>query len=248
MAEKPILFSDEMVRAILNGSKTQTRRVIKPPPPLDDFGNLDCGRILGPEVYHPKKKDKHGEIYPGEPIFGVYDDIGEWGAKCPYGRPGDLLWVRETWASHKSLDGTKPSEFPNAEAPLSYRADGIHQPKRGRWRPSIHMPRWASRISLKVTAVRAERVQDISEDDALAEGVSSDDPRCDLIDPPPYSYARTNFALLWDKINEGRGYSWESNPWVWVIEFALVRRLEGDGCTIGYTLRSLRPGDNDATT
>lgn len=218
-----------MVRAILDGRKTQTRRVIKPQPPLDRFGNLDCGRILGPEMYHPAKIDKHGEMYPGEPVFGVYDDNGEWGAKCSYGRPGDLLWVRETWAWYDGMGNECPH--------ILYRADNTIIPAdvrkerleiaaawqdaammdyrlEDRWRPSIHMPKWISRITLEVTAVRDERLQDISEEDAKAEGVT---PSLVGFDLDHLKY-RAGFQMLWDSINAKRGYDWNSNPWVWVTE------------------------------
>lgn len=185
--EKPILFSTEMVRAILKGQKTQTRRVIKPQPPDG------VGRIRGPELYEPAKVDRNGELVPGEPVYGVYDDWGEWGAKFPYGQPGDVLWVRETWCNAGVFG-------------YVYRAtDSLPVSVKGGWRPSIHMPREAARLFLLIKNVRVERLQDITEEDARAEGA---------IGIEPISV----FMNLWNSIN-GKRYPWESNPWVWVIEF-----------------------------
>ncbi len=192
MSSKPVLFSGEMVRAILDGRKTQTRRIIKPQP-ADDEGNVWVGRILGPEMYEPEAYDRYGEAYPGKPIYGIYDEYGEWGIKCPY-TPDDTLWVRETWATPGNYDHIKPSLLGEA------------------------MPRWASRITLRVTAVRVERVQDISHEDALAEGSAPDAPYNNYGTGSKY---RDTFAQLWDLINEKRGYGWNDNPWVWVIEFVM---------------------------
>lgn len=202
MADRPILFSGEMVRAILDGRKTQTRRVVKPQP--DFVANY----------YEPEKKRaayKGGSVNPGL-------------LRCPYGRPGDTLWVRETWASHKYMDDTKPSEFSIGAQmlPVWYRADGVQSNLRwasrepGKWRPSIFMPRWASRITLRVINVRVERVQDISETDAKAEGAK---PWPDVGVGPHY---KSPFRNLWDSINAKRGYAWSDNPWVWVVEFEQV--------------------------
>lgn len=168
--ERPILFNGAMVRAILAGRKTQTRRVMK-----GDAALLDA-------------------ILP------------DYAARCRYGQPGDRLWVRETlrrwgsqWVAYDA--GNTPTTDPNVL---------------WRWRgdrcPSIHMPRALSRITLEITAVRVERLQDISEADAESEGV----------DYIPAAPARTShraaFAGLWDGIN-GKTYPWASNPWVWVVEF-----------------------------
>lgn len=185
--ERPILFSGEMVRAILGGHKTQTRRVVKPQP--------HAGARWGLQGW----EDGHGCAL-----------------RNPYGQPGDLLWVRETWAYNEAqgtiyaADGDTPDPDDN---------DGPER-CRGRWRPSIHMPRWASRITLEVVSVRVERVQSITHEDALAEGIEDAEPGADLrIAGLPYSFARTRFCLLWNSINAARGYSWEVNPWVWVVEF-----------------------------
>lgn len=216
MAEKPILFSGEMVKAILSASKTQTRRIIKPQP-TDDEGNVWVGRILGPGMYEPEVYDRYGEAHPGKPIYGIYDEYGDWGIKCPYA-PGDTLWVRETHWLDCYPDGVLVDGKP---AHVHYRAahpyPAIAKSIDGHWRPSIFMPRWASRITLEITAVRVERVQDISEDDAKAEGVT----------PVPFTDSgwdsselyRNSFAELWDSINAKRGYGWDVNPWCWVVEF-----------------------------
>jgi hypothetical protein len=174
--ERPILFSGEMVRAILDGRKTQTRRVVKPKP----------------------------------------DDSGLWNNdKCPYGKPGDRLWVRETFF----VDGPR----------IQYRADHHGAPKETIWKPSIFMPRHASRILLEIADVRCERLRDISEADAIAEGVASFRPVPGDGDPETlyanymnkgrlsYRKAYFSFMTLWQSINGPE--SWNANPWVWVITF-----------------------------
>jgi hypothetical protein len=192
MKERPIIFSGPMVRAILDGRKTMTRRVVKP---------------------QPKRQG---------PILAM-DDL----PRCPYGAPGDRLYVRETWRLSAHLDGCSPSKAWNADSkqglvPLAiqYRADshvelGAYGDKIswtwGRWRPSIHMPRWASRIQLEVTGVRVERVQDTSEADIIEEGC-----------PREYLLGSNWFRPLWDSINAKRGYNWKSNPWVWCVNFEVL--------------------------
>lgn len=193
--ERPILFSGPMVRAILEGRKTQTRRLLKPQPP-EDVGELVV------DFYHPTIVVKDEE-QPGERTFGVFSADGEWAQKCPYGAPGDRLWVRETWREVQSDTSTS----------LYYRADEEWHEKAG-WRPSIHMPRWASRITLEATDVRVQRLQDISEEDAKAEG--ADDIR--------YRTAKECFSDLWDSIH-GDG-AWAANPWVWAITFKRVEAKE----------------------
>lgn len=174
MKEKPILFSGEMVKAILEGRKTQTRRIIKPRylPVVEE-----CLRVNGKWV------------------FDTFDyDLG-----AISGRPGDRLWVKETFLNN-ALDGYPPIYF--------YRADGNEKPADRHWKPSIFMPRKASRITLEITGVRVERLKDMKAGDAEAEGCdSSTDCRDNLAD----------FKALWESIN-GEG-SWDANPWVWVIEF-----------------------------
>lgn len=190
-----------MVRAILEGRKTQTRRVVKLPSwSTQDWDDFD----------------------PDEPSVicktsGCMPDL-----PCPYGKPGDRLWVRETFY----ID--VPDDDPSRLDSTYYRADGeccqqipecqcgdVGKPK---WRPSIFMPRWASRITLDITNVRVERLQDISEADAQAEGMDALATVAEIKDGQPHTY-RTGFHILWDIIN-GKKYPWESNPFVWVIEFA----------------------------
>lgn len=192
MREKPILFSGEMVRAILDGRKTQTRRVVKGNPNHLHFSPFACKA----DDYH----DEHGNQY-----------------SCPYGARGTRLWVRETFALGPGYNGEPPGSAPDWSC-VWYRADGKQRHKRrnpgaraGKWRPSIHMPRWASRITLEVKDVRVERVQDISYDYAVSEGVRYDTTPLDA------------FIWLWDSINAKRGHGWDTNPWVWVVEFKRVK-------------------------
>jgi len=205
MKERPILFGGEMVRAILDGRKTQTRRVINPQPEW---------QLTAPRVVD-------GKWLFGSVASGYAQDV--W--RCPYGQPGDHLWMRETWATPGNFDHIKPSElgashFSSTE--LVYRATSEHGDAYYTWRPSIFMPRWASRITLEVTGVRAERVQEISEEDAKAEGVTAWHPRDPSIVFRPEGSYRNGFHQLWDSINAKRGYAWDSNPWVWVVEFEVV--------------------------
>jgi len=214
MRERPILFAAPLVRAILDGRKTQTRRVIKP---------------------QPKGVPERGGF--GRLWFDGREDMN-----CPFGVRGDRLWVRETWmpgyehdADHEAgpqvsvIYGADKAER-RAAAPSyeiaeqwanAYSEDGEVPP---RWRPSIHMPRWACRLFLEVTDVRVERLLAISEDDAIAEGI--DGQGCaELSTSTPWSnhlapVAVHAYAALWDQLN-GAG-AWDSNPWVWVIEFERV--------------------------
>lgn len=204
MKERPILFSGAMVRALLAGTKTQTRRVVKPQPPADKQRAA---------WYEPGVMGWAPPEVPSQHWHRV---------RCPYGRPGDRLWVRETWMPDPPFDGTwgytawagsrigqiaaVPERFKHP-AFCNYRASWLHGTYDLRWTPGIHMPRWASRITLEVTGVRVERLQEISEADAAAEGAYTD-PAC-----PAYDAYRD----VWEQIN-GAG-SWAANPWVWVIEF-----------------------------
>lgn len=204
--ERPILFSGEMVRAILEGRKTQTRRVLRTQP-LDVIpyqGELAGQRWVGLMQRDPNK----GLIF-----------------KCKYGQAGDRLWVRETWQAQNGM-GKWWHEWPaddrtsenwawtNPVVP----AYDLTPP---RWLPSIHMPREACRLVLEVVSVRVERLQDISDEDCVAEGIDC------LYEPdtnaPADHYNRQSFVYLWNTINAARGYGWPVNPWVWVIEFKLVQ-------------------------
>ena len=223
MKERPILMSAPMVRAILEGHKTQTRRVVKPQPPEDG------GRLIVEPIF-PTIIDRRGEEQPGAEIFGVTTEDGEWCLRCSYGAPGDRLWVREAFGI--SYDGsaipwTGADEQRDGE--VIYRATFDEKPDEGRlpWKPSIHMPRWASRITLEITGVRVERLQDISSSDAIAEGIEKVDelngtPLWRQYGKEPWNTVSPveSYRTLWEQIN-GAG-SWEENPWAWVIEFKRV--------------------------
>jgi hypothetical protein len=198
MKERPILFSAAMVQAILDGRKTQTRRVVKPQPEISEHGNLKGEWLLRP---------LDGLLLPKLQDIAIH---------CPYGQPGDRLWVRETWAPHDehTMRQKNASEcYYRADDETSFSTDG-------KWRPSIHMPRWASRITLEVTGVCVERLQAISWGDAIAEGIR--DPRRAAWRVDPVEGCVAKYRELWDSLNASRGAGWDVNPWVWVVEF---RRL-----------------------
>lgn len=245
MKERPILFSGPMVRAILEGRKTVTRRPVR------------GGQI---------PKERHDEPDPAFRWSAVGQHDPRWGflvtgateaecaqelaraGRCPHGKPGDRLWVRESWWQagenimthpeddegvwsgsnrvHYSADGLPPNE-PNRHYPEGLRNgrfSAANPDRVWRHRPSIHMPRWASRILLEITAVRVERLQDISEEQALAEGVRGepcDHARRACTDIGCWGdTAKGAFGFLWEHLN-GAG-SWNANPWVWVVEFKRV--------------------------
>jgi len=201
MTEHPILFSGEMVRAILDGCKTQTRRIVKPQPVAPLRFSIDRPAVGGSVAY-----------FAYVDAGGVHHN--ELSAECRYGQSGDHLWVRETWAELDINYHPKPGG-----GRVVYRADhitGNDGPDKITWRPSIFMPRWASRIMLEVVAVRVERVQAISEADAEAEGTHWNPY------PPDNHYGVVEeYKKLWDKIN-GKRAPWADNPWVWVVEFTRV--------------------------
>jgi len=208
MDEKPILFSGEMVRAILQGRKTQTRRVIKPQPVQDPDESWRF-EIHPRSGYNTERTMRH--YLPD---------------RCRYGKPGDRLWVRETWVCYDPSDGEQYYKEPIPESKpegigIAYRADHSEDPGEG-WRPSIFMPRWASRITLEIADVRIERVQEISIPDCWSEGVTVDEVLHLSRGQKPSDIINA-FATLWNTINDDRGYGWEVNPWVWVIGFKVVR-------------------------
>jgi hypothetical protein len=235
MKERPILFSAPMVRAILAGTKTQTRRAVKPSPEWTEPGTA-------------WKFSEDGHSGPG--WYAYNEDYPEEGAlfyRCPYGQPGDLLWVREAWQYYNWTDEGEPcirysadnaTAWPEAGTEAwadklvdvweilsredNYTIDNCARDRR--WRPSIHMPRWASRITLEVVSVRVERLADISKDDAMAEGiVLQPDGGFGLADSTHYNFSdpTDSYCSLWESIN-GDG-SWLSNPWVWAVEFKRVK-------------------------
>lgn len=216
MKERPILFSAPMIRAILDGRKTITRRVVKPQPRFTDPQH---------QSVDPPNDGNEWTWWAGNVTQGIYHE-----ARCPYGKPGDRLWVRESgWERpHRTFkmlrDGADTWERYYYDAD-GYKNEGDKEQFK-QWgfkrRPSIHMPRWASRIDLEITGIRVERLQDISEADAAAEGVTREDSdvgriywhdsRSDWSKDPRHAYEQ-----LWQSINGPQ--SWEANPWVWVIEF-----------------------------
>jgi hypothetical protein len=198
--ESPILFSAPMVRALLDGSKKQTRRVVKA------RKDLNVGCVLAPH-------EIAGEVNNGDFM------------NCPYGQPGDRLWVRESfWGCDMPGYGDTPCVvYDNEWRGKEYFAAEVRPFARKFERiPSIHMPRDCSRINLEITGVRVERLQDISQADARAEGAPPSHPSIDVVSRQ-IGYAdfpRSWYAQLWEQIN-GAG-SWEANPWVWAIEFRRV--------------------------
>lgn len=223
MKERPILMCGEMVRATLEDRKTRTRRVVN----LDVAGDFEDGIPTEGQMVC----DKDGDYWPAL----------DW---CPYGKPGDRLWVRETFAiecndgyqdlytdpdkplgpvKRVSVCGNEYFECPRYRASepdtiLGDDEDGM------KWRPSIFMPRWASRILLEITEVRVQRLQEITEEDAQREG-------CPM--SSPLTMPQFWFEDLWDKLNKKRGFGWDKNPWVWVVGFG---RLE-ESCCAGATQR-----------
>lgn len=196
MKERPILFNGDMVRAILEGRKTQTRRVVKPQPVVSEAE----AKVLS-EAW----------------------DSGFINIACPYGHPGDRLWVRETFAivprtAYACSDGVQQVLRPDDNHDAAVFRAGWERSAPSRWRPSIHMPRWASRITLEIVSVRVERLNEISEQDAGDEGF--DYLRGDGNSDISGDVQRRWFRQLWESIN-GAG-SWEANPWVWVVEFKRV--------------------------
>ena len=200
---KPILFNAEMVRAILNGRKTQTRRPVKKQPPEELVPFNWC-------AYSSEPKNIGCFAWGNDPeIPGILHY-----AKPPY-KKGDILYVRETWCTHENKEWVNDREVV-------------------KWRPSIHMPKKAARIFLKVTGISVERLQDITTENAISEGVREE--KNSLTDPETkeerlyihyhdysgrnnYCTARASYKYLWNNLYASKGYSWNDNPWVWAIEF-----------------------------
>ncbi|WP_256970623.1 morphogenetic protein [Citrobacter amalonaticus] len=200
MKERGMIFNGEMIRAILDGGKTQTRRPVKVP-------HIDKDAMC----------ELSGNELAGELLAGNYRN-------SPHGKPGDRIWVRETWARY-NIDQDSHDMAYRATPPADW-------PEEGRWRPSIHMPRWASRLTLEITGVRVERLNGISETDAEAEGIDMealfDAQDCyDCIADQNMTGRPTAtgaFKYLWESIYGEE--SWKSNPWVWVIEFKVVPNVQ----------------------
>lgn len=228
--ERPILFSGPMVRALLDGRKTQTRRVIKPQPDsVKNFGRAVPYRRASPPQDMPSAKYEVPIVYP-------------------YGAPGDCLWVKETWGLNDTIYGgdqpipkARPADLPPEGLVFFATEDDTEIRNELRWRPSIHMPRWASRLTLEITEVRVERLQEVSQADAAAEGLMTwlgrdcdGDPRLDgrMYDFTAWGWqqpthesdgfmsAYAAYRDLWKHINGPD--SWDANPWVWAVSFRVL--------------------------
>jgi hypothetical protein len=188
--ERPILFSGPMIRPLLDGIKTQTRRIMKPQPKRDGYSWYWHDYTWFNDRKRPIDVFTGGSLQP-----------------CPYGVPGSRLWVRETWCRVPCTDG---------KTHTVYRANWENAGCRLRWKSAIHMPRAESRILLEIDHIGVERLHDITEADAMAEGVGRFFRGTTRYD----GEARDTFSWLWNTINKG---SWEKNPWVWRLKF---RRVE----------------------
>lgn len=210
MSDRPILFSAPMVRALLDGRKTQTRRVLKPQPMATSADGL----------FRTHSIDLHrdGNWYAYTDGLGK---VNERPVPVTYAI-GDRLWVREAWHTLRALDDMKPRELSVGQTPAAYEADTDDIGRlviNGRLRPGMFMPRWASRLTLTVTQVRVQRLWEITSADAIAEGypphANSQTIDCDTRDP------RDDFKALWDSLNAKRA-PWASNPWVVALTFTVA--------------------------
>lgn len=218
MTERPIPFSAPMVRAILDGTKTQTRRVVKGHPG-DSWVHDGFGRITSK---HPKQGRFGLFVRRGLGTDFPECDI----VPCLYGMPSDRLWVREHWRAPVGCDHLPPRSISDSE-PLRFIADETMGAEAGfgKARRAFHMPRWASRITLEITRVRVERLQDISDVDARAEGVDYDPGEGGIFHVADLAWYSSDSAVgayqkLWEQINGPE--SWAANPWVWVVDFRRV--------------------------
>lgn len=201
MKERPIIFSKPMVTAILEGRKSQTRRVIQ-------HRHAYCTFNAGPDGGHVHKGP--ARIPDGDEGLLALDWLRN---HCPYGSPGDRLWVREAWRAPWEYNARPPRDIPHG-VEVRYEVDhsGNTPNKWGKFRHARFMPRWASRLTLEIVSIRVERLGDCSEADAWAEGVQLDD---------MHTTALSAYRELWESIN-GPG-AWGANPWVWVVEFGLSK-------------------------
>lgn len=231
MTARPIPFSGEMVRAILAGRKTQTRRVVQPQP---DFASAEA--TMG-APYAAAAVVGVDATFTARPAIGLRNgpafSFVQPNILCPFGRVGDQLWVRERWAVGACADVFSPASLSPAfwlheNGGLWYDADGAEPSHavspRGRWRSPRHMPRWASRITLEITDIRVQRLQEISEEDSRAEGAalwynSLSERQLRKLSWNCYSTPLRAFVNHWHSINAKRGHGWEINPYVWAISF-----------------------------
>lgn len=202
---KPVIISNESIHPILDGQKTQLRRVMKPQPIL---------RAISPQIIWIEWKK-----YQGSDVL----------LNNPYGKPGEKLWVKETWRVEDGKEYTMTApEWEGGQNPahIEYRVNDPH-PENIKWRSSIHMPRWASRLTLEINVIRVEKLQDISEEDCIAEGMQKDGVLWKMIDhnemyAEDMCWMRANLAFreYWDLLNAKNG--WLQNPWCWCISFKKV--------------------------
>lgn len=209
MKERPIILSSEMVVATIDGYKTMTRRVMNPQPSESWHGE---------DEIDISKEDPHFEYgyptgnkkFPSEEFWADGDHEG-WHQYCPYGKPGDLIWVRETFSPKDQ------SEEPPGDK-YWYKADyAKHDQEFTKWKSPRFMPKIAARLWLEITGIKVERLQEISREDALSEGIYRN-----LQEPAKYTNDPVySFQTLWDSINSKRGFGWNKNPWVWVVKFKI---------------------------
>ncbi len=210
--ERPILFKSEMIRAILANLKTQTRRLVNPPLPTPEkFPGSSFGLWHAPHC--------PADIWDMTGSVGVARDAGfPVKCRCPYGEVGDRLWCRETFCLPD----------PNDRRIICYRASGDPVTNGEKWKPSIFLPRWACRLELEITEVRVQRLQDISEEDAIAEGM--DGRYAKFINEKMVRVCKgqcprtpvEQYAALWDRINKDPAKAWAANPWCWCVSFRRI--------------------------
>lgn len=232
MKDRPIPMSAPMVRATLAGTKSQTRRMLRQQPDDHHWQILPGYQLKRTEMVtiDGRAAVKFHHTIPDNPMR---DDASNW-ILCPYGQPGDRLWVREAWKAHTTFDHLPPRDIP--ESHIWYMADDGYKAE-SRYRQGMFMPRWASRITLEITGVRVERLQDISEADAIAEGIELVQECREIMwrdyskpidrfggfgfkERPPARASVLSYRTLWESINGPE--SWDANPWVWCVEFKRV--------------------------
>lgn len=228
---KPIIFSGEMVRALLEGRKTQTRR----------YAHAATERAPHNATWAPdsgfKRTRRVGRVWSLHSPYLIGSRLLHGTARCPY-KPGDLLWVRETWrgivqinAPWEQYEEAVARYVPDRRFCKGVEFKASHVDNDEPWQPSIHMPRWASRLTLRVTNVRAERLQDISEDDARAEGAHHSDGNPDEfgVCRRLVVQAKDEFRHIWEALyHKDSPKAWHRNPWVWVYEFEVIRKNVGE--------------------